>query len=207
MELGTSETTTPPGKTRSLLCVLSISINLFLQAENFISLQRSYPWPITFTAFSAAIWGSNPAMLTLIIPIIVLPSCSSQRVMIQWSNSVCLSLFVHNKKNWTSAEEPIKENESFKWLFDLTNYAVPSTTKRFKRVLFYAGTAHSLSSFRCFWVKWTGLCSKVGPLEMGTQKLVSSHGTGSVSSSRRTKSLVSDEDYLSIKVSIYIFYF
>lgn len=70
MELGTSSTTTPPGKTRSLVCDESISINLDLQTENLISLQRSYPWPITFTAFSAAIWGSKPAMLTLIMPII-----------------------------------------------------------------------------------------------------------------------------------------
>lgn len=62
IDVGTSGTRTPPGTMRSLVWLSSKSISLEpegpdLQDNNRISLQISYPNPMTETAFSAADWG------------------------------------------------------------------------------------------------------------------------------------------------------
>lgn len=59
MEVDTSGTTAPPGTTRSRVRVGSSSMSMDLHADNRISLQRSYPDPITETAFWAEYWGSE----------------------------------------------------------------------------------------------------------------------------------------------------
>lgn len=68
MEEDTLETTTPPGTPKSLVRVRLSSIRPEpdgpgLQADSRISDARSYPNPITETAFSAAICGSIRTLL------------------------------------------------------------------------------------------------------------------------------------------------
>lgn len=72
IEDGTLGTIIPPGNTKSLLNLWSITINLesdgpALHADNRRSVVRSYPYPITRTALSATDCGS----IFLILPIFV----------------------------------------------------------------------------------------------------------------------------------------